>query len=85
MKEDLRLNKFRFGCTYINMKCVELFALLFMLAEMIVMCNPCELVKKYVSQMTQPIKFTKPCGITVSLADGSRTTLGNPVYLIVMT
>jgi hypothetical protein len=66
-------------------KYVELFALLFILAEMIVLCIHCELVKKYVCQMSQPTQFTKPFGITVSLADGSRTILGNPVCLIVMT
>jgi alpha-D-ribose 1-methylphosphonate 5-triphosphate synthase subunit PhnI len=66
-------------------KYVELFALFFILAEINVMYIHCELVEKYVCQMSEPIQFTKPYGITVSLADGSRTTLGNPVCLIVMT
>jgi hypothetical protein len=49
VKRDLHLNRFRFGCTYLNMKkCVELFTVLFIIAEMIVMCIHCELVKKYV-------------------------------------
>ena len=86
MKKDLHLNKFRFWCTYLNTKkCFELFALLFALAEMMVMCNYGELVRKYICQMSQPIQFAKPFGITVSLADGSRTTLGNPVCLLIMT
>jgi hypothetical protein len=40
VKRDLHFNKFRFGCTYLNMKkCVDLFALFFILAKMIVMCT----------------------------------------------
>jgi hypothetical protein len=64
VKKDLHLNKCRFGCTYLNMKYVELFALLSILADMIGMCIHCELVKNYVCQMSQPIQFTKPFGIT---------------------
>jgi hypothetical protein len=79
VKKDLHLNKFRFGCTYLNAKYVELFALLFILAEVIELCHHCESIKKYVCQMSQPIQFKKPFGITVLHADGSRTTLGNPV------
>lgn len=70
MKRDLHFNKFRFDCTYLNMKkCVDLFALFFILAKMIVMCTN---IVNWLRSMF--VQFTKPFGITVSLADSSHTT-----------